>query len=160
MMKEFVTCLINFIWVNSCRNTCFPNLVVIDLTEIEISILTWIPWRKLSSPTWSTIFKIRNTDLQFHGYGSQESKKEEKKNTGYCKAFFISPKRKNRVPFTRWTGEINNTKVDNAEWINMVMLMYDLIKYSDSYSKTSGSLWWYCRDEHNATLIDSESFTS
>ena len=24
--------------------------------------------------------------------------------------------------------------------------MYDLIKYSDDYSKASGSLWQYCRD--------------
>ena len=26
------------------------------------------------------------------------------------------------------------------------MLMYNLIEYSDSYSKTSGSLWQYCKD--------------
>ena len=25
--------------------------------------------------------------------------------------------------------------------------MYNLIEYSDNYSKTSGSLWHYCRDE-------------
>ena len=27
------------------------------------------------------------------------------------------------------------------------MPMYNLIKYSDNYSKTSGILWQYCRDE-------------
>ena len=27
------------------------------------------------------------------------------------------------------------------------MPMYNLIKYSDNYSKTSGSLWHYYRDE-------------
>ena len=27
------------------------------------------------------------------------------------------------------------------------MSMYNLIEYSDNYSKTSGSLWQYCRDE-------------
>ena len=26
------------------------------------------------------------------------------------------------------------------------MPMYNLIEYSDNYSKTSGSLWQYCRD--------------
>ena len=26
------------------------------------------------------------------------------------------------------------------------MSMYNLIEYSDSYSKTSGSLWQYCKD--------------
>ena len=25
------------------------------------------------------------------------------------------------------------------------MLMYNLIEYSDNYSKTSGSLWQYCK---------------
>ena len=29
--------------------------------------------------------------------------------------------------------------------------MYNLTKYSDNYSKTSGILWQYCRDEANAT---------
>ena len=28
----------------------------------------------------------------------------------------------------------------------MVMPMYSLIEYSDNYSKTSGSLWQYCKD--------------
>ena len=31
--------------------------------------------------------------------------------------------------------------------IAVVMSMYDLIEYSDHYSKTSGSLWQYYRDE-------------
>ena len=26
------------------------------------------------------------------------------------------------------------------------MLMYNLIEYGDNYSKTSGSLWQYCKD--------------
>ena len=26
------------------------------------------------------------------------------------------------------------------------MQMYNLIEYSDNYSKTSGSLWQYCKD--------------
>ena len=40
------------------------------------------------------------------------------------------------------------------------MPMYNLIEYSDNYSKTSGSLWNYYRDEPNANLSDSESFES
>ena len=35
-----------------------------------------------------------------------------------------------------------------------VMLMYNLIEYSDNYSKTSGSLWQYYRDE---TFLDVNS---
>ena len=38
------------------------------------------------------------------------------------------------------------------------MPMYSLIEYSDNYSKTSGSLWQYYRDEPNDNLTDSESF--
>ena len=35
--------------------------------------------------------------------------------------------------------------------------MYNLIQYSDNYSKTSGTLWQYHRDERNNNLTDSES---
>ena len=40
------------------------------------------------------------------------------------------------------------------------MAMYNLIEYSDNYSKTSGSLWKYYKDEPNDNLTDSESFKS
>ena len=38
----------------------------------------------------------------------------------------------------------------------MVMPMYNLIEYSDNYSKTSGSLWQYYKVEPNDKLADSE----
>ena len=65
---------------------------------------------------------------------------------------------KNCAPFTNCISEINNTQVDNAKDIDIVMLMYNLIEYSDNYTKTSGSLWQYYRDEPNDNLADSESF--
>ena len=40
------------------------------------------------------------------------------------------------------------------------MSMYNLIEYSDNYSKTSGSLWRYYKDEPNDNLTDSELFKS
>ena len=40
------------------------------------------------------------------------------------------------------------------------MPMYNLIDYSDNYSKTSGSLWQYCKDEPNDNLADFESLKS
>ena len=40
------------------------------------------------------------------------------------------------------------------------MPMYNLIDYSDNYSKTFGSLWQYYKDEPNDKLADSESFKS
>ena len=45
------------------------------------------------------------------------------------------------TPFINCKIEVNNTEIDNAKDIDIVMPMYDLIKYSDSYSKTSGSIW-------------------
>ena len=40
------------------------------------------------------------------------------------------------------------------------MPMYNLIEYSDNYSKTSGSLWQYYKDDLNDNLTYSESFKS
>ena len=65
---------------------------------------------------------------------------------------------KNCAPFTNCISEINNTQVDNAKDIDIVMPMYNSIEYSDNYAKTSGSLWQYYRDEPNNNLADSESF--
>ena len=47
---------------------------------------------------------------------------------------------KNCVPFSKCISRINNTDIDNARDIDIVMPMYNLIEYSDNYSKTSGSL--------------------
>ena len=54
---------------------------------------------------------------------------------------------KNCTPFRKCRTEINETFIDEAEHINIVMPMYNLIKYSDNYSDTSGSLWQFKRDE-------------
>ena len=67
---------------------------------------------------------------------------------------------KNCVPFTNCKSEISNTEIDNANDIDSVMLMYNLIEFSRSYSKLSGSLWQYYKDEPNDNLADSESFKS
>ena len=53
----------------------------------------------------------------------------------------------NCVPFTKCISRENNTDIDNAQDIDIVMSMYKLIEYSDNYSKTSGSLWQYCKDD-------------
>ena len=59
---------------------------------------------------------------------------------------------KNCIPFTNCISEINNTQVDDAKDIDIVMPMYNLIEYSDN--------WQYYRDEQNYDLKDSESFKS
>ena len=47
---------------------------------------------------------------------------------------------KDCAPFTNCISEINNTKIDNAKDIDIVMPMYNLMEYSDNYAKTTGSL--------------------
>ena len=53
---------------------------------------------------------------------------------------------KNCEPFTNCISEINNTQIDHAKDIDIVMPMYNLIEYSNNYGKTIGSLWQYCKD--------------
>ena len=48
---------------------------------------------------------------------------------------------KDCAPFTKCISRINNTEIDNAKDIDIVMPMYNLIEYSDNYSKTSGNLY-------------------
>ena len=48
---------------------------------------------------------------------------------------------RNCAPFTNCISEIKNSQIDNAKDIAIVVPMYNLIEYSDNYSKTSESLW-------------------
>ena len=59
---------------------------------------------------------------------------------------------KNRAPFINCKTEVNNTEIDNAKDVDIVMPMYNLIE--------SGSLWQYYKDEPNDNVADSESFKS
>ena len=65
---------------------------------------------------------------------------------------------KNCALFTKYISRINNTDIDNAQDIDIVMPIYNLIEYSDNYSKTSGSLWQYYKDDSNDNIENSESF--
>ena len=68
--------------INSYINSYKDNLEKAELTA--------------SIPPYCEIFKIRNTDLQFRspGYGWQRNNK--KKNTGNCKASYVSCKHKSK----------------------------------------------------------------
>ena len=54
---------------------------------------------------------------------------------------------KNCSPFEKCRTEINETFVNETDFITITMPMYNLIEYSDNYSDTSGSLWQFKRDE-------------
>ena len=63
-------------------------------------------------------------------------------------------------PFTKCRSRINGTDIDNAQDIDIAMPMHNLIEYSDNYSKTSGHLWQYYKDDPNNDLRESEPFKS
>ena len=77
---------------------------------------------------------------------------------------------KNNAPFISCILKINGVLVENAEDLDIVMPMYNLLEYSKNYSKTSASLWSYYRDEltdetnnnndPNENAINSKSFLS
>ena len=46
---------------------------------------------------------------------------------------------KNFTPFTDCISEINNTQIDTAKYIDVVMPMYDLIEYSENYQEVYGN---------------------
>ena len=67
---------------------------------------------------------------------------------------------KKYAPVTKCISKINDTEIDNAQDIDIVMPMYSLIKYSDNYSEKSGILWQYYKYEPSYNVEDCESFKS
>ena len=59
---------------------------------------------------------------------------------------------KNNAPFINCISKINGVKINNAEDLDVVMPMYNLLEYSKNYRKTTGRLWNYKRDEPNSTI--------
>ena len=64
---------------------------------------------------------------------------------------------KNNAPFISCISKINGALVGNAENLDIVMPMYNLLEYSKNYSKTSASLWNYYRDELTDETNDNNS---
>ena len=53
---------------------------------------------------------------------------------------------KNCAPFTKCITKIDGTSIDDAEDLDLVMPMHNLIEYSSNYSETTVSLWFYSKD--------------
>ena len=60
---------------------------------------------------------------------------------------------KNKAPFISCISKINGELVENAEDLDIVMPMYNLLEYSKNYEKTSGSLFNCYRDEPSEITI-------
>ena len=60
---------------------------------------------------------------------------------------------KNNAPFINCISKINGVQTDNAEDLDVVMSMYNLLEYSKNCRKTTGSLWNYNRDKPNRGVV-------
>ena len=57
-------------------------------------------------------------------------------------------------------SKINNIQTDYGKHLHVLILIYNLLEYSDNYSKLSGSLWQYYKDEPVALIRNFESLKS
>ena len=68
---------------------------------------------------------------------------------------------KSVAPFLSCISKTNSTLIDNAEDLDIIMPMCNLLEYSQIFSLTSGSSWNYHGDEIeniNDNASDSKSF--
>ena len=68
---------------------------------------------------------------------------------------------KNCAPFTKCITKHDGTTIDDAENLDLVMPMYNLIEYSSNYSEKIGSLWFHSKDEatdSNAAIENIDNF--
>ena len=70
---------------------------------------------------------------------------------------------RNCAPFSKCIAKIDGTTIDDAEDLDLVIPMYNVIEYSPNYSKTTGSLWFHLKDEatdSNADIANTSNFKS
>ena len=65
---------------------------------------------------------------------------------------------KNNAPFINCISKINGIKTDNAEDLDVVMPMYNLLEYNKNFRKTAGSLWNYYRDQSSDLLSTNSEY--
>ena len=74
---------------------------------------------------------------------------------------------KNNAPFVSCITRINGELIEDADDLDIVIPMYNLLEYSKNYRKTIGSLYNYYRDEltnddndnfSNINVVNSEAF--
>ena len=68
---------------------------------------------------------------------------------------------KSCTPFVKHITKIDERTIYDAEDLALVMLMYNLMKYSSNYSETTESLWFYSKDEatnFNTNVANNNSF--
>ena len=147
--------IVNFL-DNTSDNKELPNFVTKKWIEVfdksegnynvnkEIRIKT--PMLRLDLCGFSDAFIVVKRDITLEG---DNDANKRNKNLAF----------KNNTPFINCISKINGGKIDNAEDLDVAMPMHNLLEYSKSYRKTTGSLWNYYRDEpSNPLSSNSETF--
>ena len=100
---------------------------------------------------YSNAYILVSETITIAGTGADDTAKQldERNKVVICR---------NCAPFIDCMSEINNTRIDNAKNLDVLMPMYNWIEYSDNYLKTLGRLWQYYRDDPSDILTNSESF--
>ena len=110
---------------------------------------------KSSLCDYSDAYILVKGKIKIRGAGDDAAARQaDERDKGLDKAF------KNCAPFINCISEINNTQVNNAKDIDIIMPMCNLIEYSDNYAKTTGRFWQYFRDKPDDDIENSESFKS
>ena len=60
---------------------------------------------------------------------------------------------KNCAPFIKCITKIDGTTLDDAEHLDLVVTMYNLLEYRSNYSETTGSLWFYSKDKQIILML-------
>ena len=115
----------NWIEVNDdARGTYNTNSQI----KFKTSVLKW------SLYDYSGAYTLAIGTIKIDGEGAHDNAKQlDEINKG---ALF-----KNCAPVTDCISEISNIQINNAKDLDLVNPMYNLIEYSNKYSRTSGSLW-------------------
>ena len=71
-----------------------------------------------------------------------------------CRTSCNSRAFKNCAPFTNCITKIVGTTIDDAEHLDLVMPMYNLLEYNSNYFDSTDSLWFYSKDEAKNINVD------
>ena len=61
---------------------------------------------------------------------------------------------KNCAPFTKCITKIDGVTIDDVEYLDLVMPMYNLLEQSWNYSDMAGSSWFYSKDKLTYFNVD------
>ena len=70
---------------------------------------------------------------------------------------------RNYAPFIKCITKVDGRTTDDTENLNLDMPMYNFLEYSSNYSDTTGSLWFYFKDEannYNNIIVNNNAFKS